>query len=295
MIFLLQCLRRMFADTGIGRLPGLEPLYRLLFHSVRPHGITQISTKEFPLFINAEGGGLHRVLLEQGVYEPETAEAMRALLKPGMVMVDIGSNIGYFSVLCGKIVGPQGRILCFEPSKENLDLLRRNIHLHGLCDRTTIVPSCVGAKSENVTLHLDSTNQGNHSLSATNIVQEQGAVTVPCTTLDTYLTLYPLPRIDLIKMDVQGAELQVLHGAMRTLKTYPTVRMIIEFWPFGLRNTGADPEEVLQILREAGFHFRDTEHMGESIDHYSNEQLIERCEAKRQGRGWINLLAEHRS
>lgn len=292
MLALLQRLRRLADGTGIGRLPGVAAVYRWVMNLVHPSGITQISTADFPLWINASGGGLHQILLEQGVYEPETTEIMKEIIKPGMTILDIGANIGYFSMLFGKRVGPTGRIVCFEPAPENVDLLKRNIDLNKLDDRMTVVASCVGDSNNPVTLHLDSTNQGNHSLSQANVVTEKSTINVPCTTIDTYLTAHPLPHIDLLKMDVQGAELQVLHGMTVTLNAHPKMSMVMEYWPFGLRNTGANPADVLTILRKAGYHFRDIEHMDEPIDQLTNEQLIARCDAKRSGKGWVNLLAQ---
>jgi FkbM family methyltransferase len=288
----LQRVRRSVEGTGIGRLPGVAPAYRAVFQRVRPHGITQITTKEFPLFVNADGGGLHRILLEQGVYEPDTMALMKTLVKPGMSVIDIGSNIGYFSVLCGRLIGSSGRMICVEPAPENVDLLTRNIALNGLADRTTIVPLCMGDAETTVTLHRDKTNQGNHSIAAGNIVSERDSVDVRCTTLDSLLATYAMPRVDLIKMDVQGSELRVLKGAAKTLAAHPEAKIIIEFWPFGLRNAGAEPEEVLKILRDAGYHFTDTEDPETSVDGMTNAQLVARCDAKRSGKGWMNILAE---
>ncbi len=179
-----------------------------------------------------------------------------------------------------------------EPAPENVELLTRNIALNGLNDRTTIVASCMGDSDTTVRLHRDKTNQGNHSLAAGNVVTEQDTVTVPCTTLDSLLVKYPLQRVDLIKMDVQGAELQVLRGAAKTLAAHPETKIIIEFWPFGLRNAGANPEEVLKILRDTGYHFTDTEDPDTRVDGMTNAELVARCDAKRSGKGWMNLLAE---
>lgn len=340
MIFgLLQRIRRMTAGSGIGRVPGVAQVYRFIYRRCMPSGIVMIPVLSHRMYVDTESGGLHPHLLEEGVYEKEVTRLFQRLLRPGMTCVDIGANIGYFSILAASIVGSAGRVYAFEPDPENVEFLRKNVALNRYQDIIRIEPCCLSDERGTVVLYRDATNRGNHSLARLNIVRERSAVHVPCVTLDQYLSdtnsiskrhqsLYisasPMnasklsrkPKsssnardrccsslkakwyeqegrraIDVLKIDTQGAELLILRGARRTLQTHAKIRIIFEFWPYGIRNMGHHPLLLLDLLREEGFALRCID-LPVDIGALSPAEIV--CVAngkKANNRGSINILA----
>lgn len=293
MIFgLLQRIRRMMAGSGIGRVPGVAQVYRFIYRRFMPSGIVSIPVLSHRMYVDTESGGLHPHLLEEGVYEKEVTQLFQRLLRPGMTFVDIGANIGYFSILAASIVGSTGRVYAFEPDPENVEFLRKNVALNRCQDIIRIEPCCLSDERGTVVLYRDATNRGNHSLAQSNIVRERSAVHVPCVTLDHYLSEQESSRaIDVLKIDTQGAELLILRGARRTLQTHAKIRIIFEFWPYGISNMGNNPLLLLDLLRKEGFTLRCID-LPVKIGALSPAEIV--CVAngkKANDRGSINILA----
>lgn len=197
-----------------------------------------------------------RNLLTYGEWEPEERDLILGFLSPGSVMVDIGANFGYHAMLAARRVGPQGHVFAFEPSPRNYELLANHARINGLTN-VTAEPMAVAAEKGTLTLFLSEGNFGAHSVSAQNVQHgEGGAVTVPTTTLDAYFAERPGQRIDVIKMDAQGAEGQIIEGGRTVLTSHPGLVMILEFWPHGLRTLGTDPASFLHELASLGFRTR---------------------------------------
>lgn len=149
---------------------------------------------------------------------------VRSRVRPGMTCVDVGANVGVYTQLLAHLVGPQGRVLAFEPSPSNFALLaRRQLGLN-----VEIVQAAVGAFSGTTTLHLSSTLNVDHRTYATDDVRT--GVQVPLVRLDDAVQG---AEVDFVKMDVQGYELHVLRGMTAILHGQRRLSMILEFWPWG--------------------------------------------------------------
>ncbi len=168
-------------------------------------------------------------------------------LSPGDVVVDAGANIGVYSRFLAKCVGPNGAVHSFEPSPENFARLRevtrnlRNVRANQLA---------VGEKTGEQLLHISGTLNVDHR---TYPPEGESRRTLPVrsTRLDDYFE--PKARVDLIKLDIQGYELHALRGARRVLSDNPAIKLLVEFWPFGLRAAGSSPEALLALLEQYGF------------------------------------------
>lgn len=159
----------------------------------------------------------YRLVREQQ-FEPSVRQAIRTIIKPGMTALDIGANLGYYSLELSRLVGSTGTVVAFEPQITMMAELKANLELNAVrnvitCpialsdeggDRTFFVPP-PGHESMG-----SLKNNGRTSMPLT--------TKVPCSTLDEAVQALKIDRIDFIKMDVEGAELQVLQGA-RTLLT----------------------------------------------------------------------------
>ena len=170
---------------------------------------------------------------------------LRQNLRPGGCVIDIGANVGEYSALAAELVGPSGHVYAFEPAPDTATRLRSRF---ADVPQISIVEAAVGDITRTVRLYLDAENPTQHSLGSHNVGRGGGAVKVQQRALDDIKGL----RVpDVIKIDAQGGELRVLHGARRILASKPFV--VFELWPYGLRNLRADPADLLRELKRSGY------------------------------------------
>jgi FkbM family methyltransferase len=163
-------------------------------------------------------GGLAR-------FEPSSVQVLRAAVRPGDVVFDVGANIGFFATLFSRWVGAEGRVVAVEPEPENLVLLRHNLESNR-CDNVTVCDCAVGAESGMAQFSMDAatgaTGHLGQSATAGEIAVGTGQVRVIETRVETIDRLVEIqsasPRV--VKMDIEGGELAALEGAARTLSLH---------------------------------------------------------------------------
>ena len=173
-------------------------------------------------------------------------------LRPEMTVVDIGANQGLYALLFSQQVSAGGRVLAFEPDPMLYDALRKNVTDNKAYNVVTF-HCALGSKAGAMTLHRSLLNSGDNRLAShgrENNLRE--AVQVRVETLDDALAGQ---RIDLIKMDVQGWEMEVFRGMERLLDEprNENLTVFFEYWPGGLMEAGSDPTEPLSFLLEKRF------------------------------------------
>lgn len=201
------------------------------------------------LYVDPLDLGVGRPLYTTGGYEPEETAFLRATLKPGMAMVDVGANIGYFTNLAASLVGPLGRVIAIEPEPENLALLSANVRRNGH-SAVTICACAVGDRPGESSLQLSDWNKGHHRLRPHN--SSGTAIKVPVETVDLLVKSHGLERVDIVKMDVEGYEPAVLAGMTQTVSRDRPI-IVTEFWPKGMRDLGFSPEDFLGAVLDAGY------------------------------------------
>lgn len=172
-------------------------------------------------------------------------------LKSGDVFVDIGANIGLHTLYAAKLLANTGQVFAFEPVSSNLKLLQRNIILNSLTDRVTVVPKAVSNSSqESISFYLPSdemTETASLSKNSENLLK----IEVKNVRLDDYWQTVNLP-VKLIKIDVEGAELEVLRGAEYILRKWHPV-LVIEVHCFALPEFGTNLSEFQEFLNNLGY------------------------------------------
>jgi len=184
--------------------------------------------------------------LSYSAFKVYTDRAERRLLKTilstGDVAVDAGANIGIYSQFLSRCVGLTGLVHSFEPSPENFERLQsatRTLSNVRLCQ------AGLGERSERSTLYLSNKLNVDHRTYLPEGDPRPG-VPINIVALDDYFK--PGQRVDLIKMDIQGYELNALHGAHRVLADNPNVKLLLELWPYGLKEAGASWLELIETL-----------------------------------------------
>jgi FkbM family methyltransferase len=190
-----------------------------------------------------------------GNYEVEKLAAVRHFLKAGQTFIDVGVNKGDFSLVAARMVGANGRVLAFEPEPTNCHWIEKSIGLNGYTN-VQLFPIALSDRSGTADLYLGQ-KSGWHSLLAGHADRDCGTITVATRTLDEMVGEQRHDsRVDLIKIDVEGAELLVLRGAVDTLRNNPAVTLLIDIHPI----LGVNPRSVCDFLREEGFSvFRETQ------------------------------------
>jgi FkbM family methyltransferase len=227
--------------------PSLRgPLKRLYLRALT------LQTRGKGLPATLPGGESVRVLPEYSYlcWNPDEYQAFRAAVRPGMTALDVGANVGAYSLLLGLWVGQQGAVFAFEPSPVIHDGLRRHIHLNGLDQIVKPVRAAVGAASSTARFVIEST-AGEGRL-ATSADSQAPTVDVPVTTIDEHCARERLTP-DFIKIDVEGAELDVLRGARDTIRrTRGRLALFVEMHPSNWLASGLEPADVQAEIQAQG-------------------------------------------
>jgi FkbM family methyltransferase len=174
---------------------------------------------------------------------------LRSLIRPGMVIADIGANVGFYALEMARSVGPRGRILAFEPDPLTFRLLQERVD-HSSLENIETYQVALGNTSGRAALYCSAYNRGDNRLNPSHTESHIEVCEVVVCRLDEVLSGRDI-QVDGLKIDVQGNEEQVLRGAEMTLRR--GLRWIwIEFSPVHLRGSGSDPERFLERLDELG-------------------------------------------
>jgi FkbM family methyltransferase len=182
-----------------------------------------------------------------GLYEVAKADAMRALLRPGSCFVDVGANKGDIALLGASLVGDAGCVLAFEPEPDNLYWIRRSLALNR--SRNVRVFSLALSDEDGEASLWLSRQSGAHTLLPGLPRRSEGERRVQVRTLDGLLVELGNPRLDVLKLDVEGAELRVLRGASRALRSNPELVLLLDLHPW----LGVEVRAVADFLAAHGY------------------------------------------
>jgi FkbM family methyltransferase len=245
-----------------GRLPS-RWLCRALFR-VRPYTLAEALKFAFGIrrqYWTAPNGiqlwmdpvsNLARFLwLGNGQYEPETSELIVGLLNEGGVFVDVGANEGWFSLIAARHVGPTGKVVAIEPQRRLLPVLYENMAINGFGSRVVLRSVALGKEEGTAELHLaPDLNTGASSMEP-HLRFESACDRVRVIRLDALLSDAGIERVDLLKLDCEGAEEGVLIGAGDFITKGRIRRILVEFHPHisGRKSCAA----AHKLLKKSGY------------------------------------------
>jgi FkbM family methyltransferase len=246
----------------VHRRNGLtEAACEVLYHCCKPiiYGYTRLSwwwyrttcrttvsigNNQLALYPHDKGVSIELAVYR--VHEPCTSRLLGQCLQPGMTVVDIGCNIGYYALLEAQRVGPTGRVIAIEPEPRNAQLFLQNVKANSY---RNIVFHQVAISDRNGTSLLRISNKSNrHSLNS--VPWPTTEFEVPVRTLDALIAEDPPESLELVRMDLEGHEVVVLSGMLRTIKRY-SPRLVIEIHPDIIGATGIT--QWLNALKDLGY------------------------------------------
>jgi FkbM family methyltransferase len=215
-----------------------------------------------------------------GYWEPWLTLAMLQAVRPGWACLDIGANHGYYALVLAGAVGPQGRVLALEPNFKLAEMVRKSLEVNGFNDRAQIKALAASAQAgDTVKLVVPNGNTGHASIhrdpTATDQVMEVETVTIDALTADW-------ERVDLIKIDTEGAEEGIWQGMKETIRRNPNINIVLEFGSARY----ADAKTFLEEIQAEGFRLRYVDY-----DARVKEISVERCLTERLESYWDLFLS----
>jgi FkbM family methyltransferase len=200
------------------------------------------------------GNDISRLIFVGGEIDPNEFAFIDEFLQPGMCALDVGANEGLYTLFFRKRIGASGHVIAIEPSTRELERLKRNLRCNSFAD-VELHSVAVGDHIGFATLHVAEPEHAGHNALgpfAAHWVQTSSQSDVPLTTLDAMATTAHWPRIDLIKLDIEGMEFAALCGADALVRRHRPV-ILFEAEPESLALRGATLPAALSWLRERGY------------------------------------------
>lgn len=210
-----------------------------------PGVVTELRTDVGELYVHADDLVMTPFIREHGSWEASEGAFIRRAVREGATFVDVGANVGYFSVLGSTLVGPSGHVVAVEPEARNLGLLRANLWRHG-AGNAVVLPIAAHRHRGFVPLRLNEQNRGDHQVGW----HEGASAFVPCARLDDLLAGVP---VDFIKVDTQGVDHDVIAGLTGLIDQNRPLTILCEFWIEGMEERGLDPDAIARDYRALGF------------------------------------------
>jgi FkbM family methyltransferase len=193
-------------------------------------------------------------LSKDGLYEKDTGNLLKRILKEGDTFVDVGANEGYFTVMGAKLVGATGKVIAIEPQERLIDIITENLRLNNVQNSTVLNLACSTSNISTATIYLFPTIDTGPSSLVRKYRFSGKKQQVICKSLD-YIFTYdiPLGKIDLIKIDVEGYEQEVLEGAKYFLENHRIKYILVDYHLSILDNRGIDPSNINGYLESYGY------------------------------------------
>lgn len=177
---------------------------------------------------------------------------IRQHVKKGDFVLDIGANIGFYSAILSDQTGPNGQVHAFEPDATNFAHLLKNTRG---CKNVKANQMAVSSSNEPIKIYLSKELNVDHRTYP--VDDPAGIIEINATTIDSYLP--DNQKVDFVKMDIQGFEIEALKGMKNTIAANQNIQFVMEFWPHGLKSAGYSVRDLLSLLDLYGLQYRLTD------------------------------------
>jgi len=224
------------------------------------------------------------------IWEPYETSLLLRYLRPGGVLLDIGANIGYYTVLGAVLVGKSGRVIAYEPDEENYRLLEENLIINGI-DNVHPFQLAVADYNGSADIYLSKDNRGDHRLFDCGDGRDKKRTRV-VKGGEHFSAISG--RVDFIKIDTQGSEYHVIKGFQDVIfKNRKHLAMVVELWPYGLRMADVSADQLLTLLSDFDMAFFVIDHLGcrlAPIERKCLQHWVCETEANGYNEGFMNLM-----
>jgi FkbM family methyltransferase len=200
------------------------------------------------------------------ISDKNTIAYLEKMIKPGMNVLDIGANIGFYSILLSCLVGEKGKVISFEPDKTNFKHLAR---LTKKLNNVIVVCTAVGEKNKKIKLYHSQNLNVDHQ--TYNGGENRSYEEIDSISIDEYFKNNE--PVDFIKIDIQGYDYYAIKGMYQTIERSKQIIILGEFWPYGLSNAGIKPSKYINLLEQANLkiNFSKSPTTKESMDEYASD------------------------
>lgn len=172
-------------------------------------------------------------------------ELLKKYIRQGDCILDIGANIGFYAELLSELTGPDGIVHCFEPDRTNFGHLVKNC---GKLRNVRLNNKAAGPKTEKIKIYTSKELNVDHRTYKPD--EYENEIEIEAMRMDEYMAG---KKVDFIKMDIQGFEMQAVQGMTRLLEENTDIKLVSEFWPYGLKKAGSSVSEYFNFLSSKGF------------------------------------------
>ena len=257
---LLKKIVNYITGTGISKkIPGTLTVHDFLVRHLWPYqNVIEIQGSKMYVNVYDKDPSMRQTFQSYATcreWEQSTTKIFKKVVKEGNTVVDLGANIGYFTLLAAKLVGKKGKVYSFEPEPRNYNYLLKNIELNEY-DNVFATQKAVSDETGKTKLYICPYDTGHHTINQYGgikahksdfIDDKKDFVEVDTVTLDDFFKDTKQP-INVIKMDVEGAEMLALSGMDRIIRESKNIKMFVEFFPLLIREMGGSPEEFIRRL-----------------------------------------------
>lgn len=223
---------------------------------VEDHQVVTRVLDRFVMYADTRDLAITPHLATTGMWERGLTTFLLSAIKPGMTVVDIGANIGYFTLLAASAVGEKGLVYAFEPLPRNYEILQKNLIANWLSERVRCFPVALLDRPRQIELHSSSSLPGASSLFSTIAcgapVPLEDTLVLTAKTLDEVIDR----QVDVVKIDAEGSEPFILEGMKGVLERNPGIVIVMEFNLAALKDAGWDPKQFIEQLKNSGFGLR---------------------------------------
>ena len=217
-------------------------------------------------------------------YDKFAVECLKQIIKKGDIVVDLGANIGYYTLILAQLVGKSGHVYSFEPEPSNFEILSKNVK-ENKHEHVTLVQKAISDKNSKIKLYVSKRNLASHRIFDAEDKRE--SIEVDVTTLDEYFQKSK-KLVKFIKMDVEGAEGATILGASKIIEDSKNLVIMMEYFPKWIKKFGDVPEEILKSLVEKKFKLFNINQKNKKLDSILITNFVE--EYNEQKKNYTNVL-----